>query len=168
MLIAGFAPYIAYKAISFMGFDMYHAMSTEQEAKSALNRPMPIPNGRGRTQPSKVLDGLAGGSGGKGGGTSGRGASTPGVAAPSSSSGGAGSGGAGVGAAAAAGGAAAAAMVARKAAAAGPKVGGYVAGAAAAQSDGASGSPEGSRSAPEMPLPKSSDPTLTGTGSRER
>ena len=34
MLIAGFAPYLTYKAISFMGFDMYHAMSAEQEAKS--------------------------------------------------------------------------------------------------------------------------------------
>src|SRR6478672_5647611 len=43
MLMAGFAPYITYKAINFMGFDMYHAMSAEQEGKSALNRPMPIP-----------------------------------------------------------------------------------------------------------------------------
>jgi hypothetical protein len=30
MLMAGFAPYLTYKAISFMGFDMYHAMSAEQ------------------------------------------------------------------------------------------------------------------------------------------
>src|SRR3546814_13528754 len=45
MLMAGFAPYMTYKAISFMGFDMYHAMSAEQEAKSALNRPLPIPTG---------------------------------------------------------------------------------------------------------------------------
>ena len=43
MLMAGFAPYLTYKAIAFMGFDMYHAMSAEQEAKAALNRPMPIP-----------------------------------------------------------------------------------------------------------------------------
>ena len=43
MLMAGFAPYLTYKAIGFMGFDMYHAMSAEQEAKAALNRPMPIP-----------------------------------------------------------------------------------------------------------------------------
>ena len=46
MLMAGFAPYLTYKAISFMGFDMYHAMSAEQEAKSALNRPLPIPMSR--------------------------------------------------------------------------------------------------------------------------
>ena len=31
MLMAGFAPYMTYKAISFMGFDMYHAMSAEQD-----------------------------------------------------------------------------------------------------------------------------------------
>ena len=35
---ANFAPYLTYKAITFMGFDMYHAMSAEQEATSALNR----------------------------------------------------------------------------------------------------------------------------------
>ena len=63
MLIAGFAPYLAYKAISFMGFDMYHAMSAEQEAKSALNRPLPIPIGRrGGAEPRKVLDGINGSS----------------------------------------------------------------------------------------------------------
>ena len=43
MLVAAFAPYMTYKFISFVGFDMYHAMSSEQEAKSALNRPVPIP-----------------------------------------------------------------------------------------------------------------------------
>ena len=58
MLMAGFAPYMTYKAINFMGFDMYHAMSAEQEGKSALNRPMPIPMNRApSSQPSKVLDG---------------------------------------------------------------------------------------------------------------
>lgn len=41
MFIAAFAPYITYKFLSFVGFDMYHAMSVEQEAKSALNRPVP-------------------------------------------------------------------------------------------------------------------------------
>ena len=46
MLMAGFAPYMTYKAISFMGFDMYHAMSAEQEGKSAVNRPLPIPMNR--------------------------------------------------------------------------------------------------------------------------
>lgn len=43
MLIAGFAPYMAYKAVSFMGYDVYGVMSTEQEAKQAANRPLPIP-----------------------------------------------------------------------------------------------------------------------------
>jgi type IV secretion system protein TrbL len=43
MFVAAFAPYITYKFISFVGFDMYHAMSSEQEAKSALNRPVPVP-----------------------------------------------------------------------------------------------------------------------------
>ena len=64
MLIAGFAPYLTYKAISFMGFDMYHAMSAEQEAKSALNRPLPIPmSRRPAAEPSKVLDGASNGTG---------------------------------------------------------------------------------------------------------
>jgi type IV secretion system protein TrbL len=59
MLIAGFAPYLAYKAISFMGFDMYHAMSAEQEAKAALNRPLPIPiSPRSGVSPAKILDGI--------------------------------------------------------------------------------------------------------------
>ncbi|NYJ18515.1 TrbL/VirB6 family protein [Glaciibacter psychrotolerans] len=44
MFIAAFAPYITYKFLSFIGFDMYHAMSSEQEAKSALNRPVPVPS----------------------------------------------------------------------------------------------------------------------------
>ena len=56
MLMAGFAPYLTYKAIAFMGFDMYHAMSAEQEAKSALNRPMPIPLRQPGAQPAKVLN----------------------------------------------------------------------------------------------------------------
>ena len=72
MLVAGFAPYMTYKAISFMGFDMYHAMSAEQEAKSALNRPMPIPmSRRPGSEPSKVLVGGSNGgssSNGSGGG----------------------------------------------------------------------------------------------------
>ena len=95
MLMAGFAPYLTYKAISFMGFDTYHAMSAEQEAKSALNRPMPVPmSRRPGAEPSKVLDGggpSAGGSPGSGGG-----APTP-AAAPKGSGGGGASGSASVG-----------------------------------------------------------------------
>ncbi|MFH5824724.1 conjugal transfer protein TrbL [Georgenia sp. AZ-5] len=62
LLVAGFAPYLTYKAISFMGFDMYHAMSAEQEAKHALNRPLPVPTRLPARTPAKVLD--VGGSGG--------------------------------------------------------------------------------------------------------
>jgi type IV secretion system protein TrbL len=43
LALAGFAPYLAFKFIGFIGFDMYHTMSAEQEAKSALDRPLPIP-----------------------------------------------------------------------------------------------------------------------------
>ncbi|EYT56579.1 conjugal transfer protein TrbL [Leucobacter sp. UCD-THU] len=42
MLVAGFAPFIVYKLISFIGLDLYLAMSAEQEAKDAANRPLPI------------------------------------------------------------------------------------------------------------------------------
>ena len=56
LLIAGFAPYLTYKAINFMGFDMYHAMSAEQEAKQALNRPVPVPSKLlHRSEPSRIL-----------------------------------------------------------------------------------------------------------------
>ncbi|MCC9053511.1 type IV secretion system protein [Microbacterium sp. F2E] len=57
MFIAAFAPYITYKFLSFVGFDMYHAMSSEQEAKQALNRPVPIPAAPSGDTAKKVLDG---------------------------------------------------------------------------------------------------------------
>ncbi|MDQ7991094.1 MAG: conjugal transfer protein TrbL [Propionicimonas sp.] len=57
MFVAAFAPYITYKFLSFVGFDMYHAMSSEQEAKSALNRPIPIPAAPSADSAKKVLDG---------------------------------------------------------------------------------------------------------------
>ena len=77
MFIAAFAPYITYKFLSFVGFDMYHAMSSEQEAKSALNRPVPIPSAPKADTAKKVLDGGSdpgdtpptGGGGGGGGPT---------------------------------------------------------------------------------------------------
>ena len=81
MLMAGFAPYLTYKAIAFMGFDMYHAMSAEQEAKASLNRPMPIPlSRRTGSEPAKVLGDSGGGGSGGGGTTSG---SSPVAAGPS-------------------------------------------------------------------------------------
>lgn len=44
LLIAGFAPYLTFKLISFMGFDAYQATSMEQESKHALDRPLPLPS----------------------------------------------------------------------------------------------------------------------------
>jgi hypothetical protein len=130
MLMAGFAPYLTYKAIAFMGFDMYHAMSAEQEAKASLNRPMPIPltHRGGATEPAKVFGG-----GGSEGGTP-----TPTVASDripagggsgggSAGAGGGTGGGAAAGAAAAGGTVAAEAVVAKESAAAGPLLGNFVA-----------------------------------------
>lgn len=147
MLMAGFAPYMTYKAISFMGFDMYHAMSAEQEAKSALNRPLPIPSGGGPG--GTVPKVLAGGSGGSGGGPS------PAPAANAGGSGGAGAG-AGGGSGAAAGGAVAAgAVVAKEAASAGPRLGNFVASQAADQADPAATPTRASGTVPA----RTADPT---------
>jgi len=158
MLMAAFAPYLTYKFIAFVGFDMYHAIGSEQDAKQALNRPVPAPskpqNGQ---EPKKVLDGNdpktpgGGDSGGDGGGgptpsapkpspaSSGLSASSGGGAASDTASAGAGTsagagagGGAGAaGASAAAGpaaGAVIAAKVAKDSATAGPKAGQALAG----------------------------------------
>lgn len=142
MAMAAFAPYLTYKFISFVGFDMYHAIGSEQDAKNALNRPVPVaskPGGNGGGEPKKVLDGNNdGGPGGGGGDGGGGGGKTPpkspaptptsSTAGTAGTSGG-GSAGAGAGAsggAAAAGPAAAVvvgAKVAKDAAAAGPKAG---------------------------------------------
>ena len=136
MLMAGFAPYLTYKAISFMGFDMYHAMSAEQEAKSALNRPMPLPvGGRLGGNAPKVLDG--GGSGSGSGGSGGSGAPP----APTASGGDAGgtSAAGGAGASAGAGAVAGGAIVAKEAASAGPRLGNFVSDHAGQQADAAQG-----------------------------
>jgi type IV secretion system protein TrbL len=138
MLMAGFAPYLTYKAIAFMGFDMYHAMSAEQEAKASLNRPMPIPlSRRTGSEPAKIL-----GDGGGGTTKGGPPAVSPsgGGGGPAGTTSGGGTGGAaavgGSGGAAAAGGAVAAgAVVAKEAAAAGPRLGGFVATQATGQAE---------------------------------
>ena len=57
MFVAAFAPYMAYKFISFIGFDLYHAMSAESEAKGAMNRPIPMPSMPGLSNARKVLGG---------------------------------------------------------------------------------------------------------------
>ena len=143
MLMAGFAPYMTYKAINFMGFDMYHAMSAEQEGKSALNRPMPIPMNRASSsQPSKVLDGATSGSGSGGFG----GSPTPAAPAtgtgPATGTAGASSGGGGAAAGgAAAGGVAAGVVVAKEAATAGVRTGKAVGAAASQQTDAAQKTP---------------------------
>lgn len=144
MLIAGFAPYLTYKAISFMGFDMYHAMSAEQEAKSALNRPLPIPmSRRPAAEPSKVLDGASNGTGPSSGS-----APAPAPAPSGSANGGAGgasggatSGGAPGGAAAAGGAVAGGVIVAKETVKAGAAAGRSVGAAASAQTDAASQAP---------------------------
>ena len=113
MFVAAFAPYMAYKFISFVGFDLYHAMSAESEANGAMNRPIPIPAMSRLGSVRKVLGGdtpdSGTGSGGDGGGGSGGGGGSqrPGGGGGSGgSSGGPGSGpGPGTGGASGAGGA---------------------------------------------------------------
>lgn len=134
MAMAAFAPYLTYRFISFVGFDMYHAIGAEQDAKNSLNRPIPLPE-RQPGNPQQVLDGSGGDSNGGGG----KQPPKPSSPNPSASQGGAeagagtggaagasGSGAASGGSAAAAGPAAAAvigAQVAKDAATAGPKAG---------------------------------------------
>ncbi|MGJ4080049.1 conjugal transfer protein TrbL [Corynebacterium macclintockiae] len=134
MAMAAFAPYLTYRFISFVGFDMYHAIGAEQDAKNSLNRPIPLPE-RQPGNPQQVLDGSGGDSNGGGG----KQPAKPSTPNPSASQGGAeagagtggaagasGSGAASGGSAAAAGPAAAAvigAQVAKDAATAGPKAG---------------------------------------------
>jgi len=186
MFIAAFAPYLTYKFISFVGFDMYHAMSSEQEAKSALNRPIPMPV---KAQPSgakPVLDGQ-GGSGGSAPPTSSTAPAAGGDAAAAGAGGGVAASGGGTaasgGAAAAAGPAAAAvigAQVAKAAATSGPKAGAALGGAAIGQADAAEPvaaagptqrgpvtvppAPRGNAAAPPTPQPRPSAPTTPRKG----
>ena len=129
MAMAAFAPYLTYKFIAFVGFDMYHAIGSEQDAKSALNRPIPVPTKpQGGGDPKKVLDGSSSGGGNAGGG-SGGGSSTPPppkTPAPAPAAGGGGAAAGGGGAAAAgpvAAGVVVGASIAKDAATAGPKAG---------------------------------------------
>ncbi|WP_420733680.1 conjugal transfer protein TrbL [Brevibacterium luteolum] len=68
--IAAFAPYMVYRLLSFVGFDLYNTMGAEQDAKNAMNRPLPIPT-RGGEGPKKILDGSSDGGGGGGDGDGG-------------------------------------------------------------------------------------------------
>ncbi|WP_336643741.1 conjugal transfer protein TrbL [Microbacterium sp. MMO-113] len=189
MGIAAFAPYMVYRFVSFIGFDLYQQMGTEQEAKNALNRPLPIPSGlKGGSEPKKVLDDPKGG-GSSGGGSEGGSGGTPPPKTPAPAAGG-GAGGAGAGASAggsagagagtsagagAAAGPAAAvvigAQVVKGAAEAGPKTGQAVAGQAETAASGAEvhgGSttpsktpPQPSTPQPRTPAPPKSDPRQT-------
>ena len=67
MAMAAFAPYLTYRFISFVGFDMYHAIGAEQDAKNSLNRPIPLPD-RQPGNPQQVLDGNNSSSGDSNGG----------------------------------------------------------------------------------------------------
>lgn len=165
LLIAGFAPYLTYKAINFMGFDMYHAMSAEQETKHALNRPLPLPVRQPILQPQKVL-----------GGGSEQGSTPQPAPSPSVPTGGAattvGTQGGTAAASSAmpvAAGAAAGIQVAKESATAGPKASAYVGAAAQSESDAAEGAAAQSRTVPsasdvappQPPLPRVVDPTPT-------
>lgn len=137
MAMAAFAPYLTYRFISFVGFDMYHAIGAEQDAKNSLNRPIPLPD-RQPGNPQQVLDGNNSSSGDSNGG-GGKQPAKPSTPNPSASQGSAeagagtggtagasGSGAASGGSAAAAGPAAAAVIgvqLAKDAATAGPKAG---------------------------------------------
>ncbi|GAA0035326.1 hypothetical protein JCM18882A_26200 [Brevibacterium metallidurans] len=173
MAMAAFAPYLTYKFIAFVGFDMYHAIGSEQDAKSALNRPIPVPTKpQGGGDPKKVLDGTGGGSagGGSGGGSSAPPPPKTPAPAPAASGGGAAGGGAAASGGAAAAGPVAAgvvvgASVAKGAATAGPKAGtalgaqGEHAADAAAQT---TPPPAASPAAPpsvSAPRPPSTDPS---------
>ena len=138
MAMAAFAPYLTYKFISFIGFDMYHAIGSEQDAKQALNRPVPTPTQSAGDGPKKVLDGGSSGSeSGGGGGSSGSGGKTPPQAktsTPQASGSGAGTAGGtttaggSAGAAAGTGGGAGAGAAGAGAAAAGPAAAAVIAG----------------------------------------
>ena len=195
MFVAAFAPYMVYKFISFIGFDMYHAMSAEQEAKQSMNRPVPTPSKPAGDGPQKVLDGKGqgdgpppGSGGGGGGGTpppppdggSGATAAGTGGAGGGAAAGGGGgaAGGAAGGSGAAAGGAAAAgpaavavvaAAAVKEAATAGPKLGGVIGGAAEDQASAAGQDsappPSGNAPPPSAPSAPQEPPSSTPSAS---
>jgi len=180
LAIAAFAPYMVYRLIAFLGFDVYNSMGAEQDAKQSVNRPVPMPTKPQGGQPKKVLDGGDNPSGGAGGATppSGGGGDAAGAGAGAGAGGaGAGAGGAGAGAgagAAAAGPAAAAvlgAQVVKEAATAGPAAGAEIGGQAEAAADGANQnttSSDGSTPTPPPPstptpqAPSGPNPTPSG------
>lgn len=175
LFIAAFAPYMVYRFISFLGFDLYHAMGSEQEAKSAVNRPVPVPSKPQSDGVKKVLDGGSGGSGAppKSAPAAGGAHSAP-TSAGATSGGSAAGAGAGTGGAAAAAGPAAVAVIGtqviKAAATAGPKLGSAIGGTTETAAAGAGGSgtetsaphpthqPPAPRSDPAPPTPREPRP----------
>ncbi|MCI1659691.1 MAG: conjugal transfer protein TrbL [Bifidobacterium psychraerophilum] len=183
MALAGFSPYMVYRFLSFVGVDLYNQMGAEQDAKTALNRPLPIPATGSGDGPKKILDGSTGNSGSGDSGSSGTSspsaapapsASSPsggqqaasggagasgGAASSGASSGAAASGSAGASGGAAAGGAAVAApvagavIVAKEAATAGPKAASKLAGQAEQTADAANHTASPPSSAPPPNAP---------------
>ncbi|HCX84892.1 MAG TPA: conjugal transfer protein TrbL [Micrococcales bacterium] len=158
--IAAFAPYMVYRFVSFVGFDLYQQMGTEQEAKNALNRPVPIPSKpQGGGEPKQVLEDPNGG-----GSDAGSGGTPPPSPAPAQAPAVAGSEtvGAEAGASAAGAGPAAAvvvgAKVAKDAAEAGPKAGHALAGQAETAADAASGQNGGTPPPSQTPPPSTPQP----------
>ncbi|WP_104090817.1 conjugal transfer protein TrbL [Cryobacterium sp. N19] len=174
MFIAAFAPYITYKFLNFVGLDMYHAMSSEQEAKSALNRPVPVPSapmmssaqkvlgagGSGRATQSGPASAAPSSSGGPGPTSSAAGYSSAGASANAGAGSSAGAGGAAIGAGAgvATAGVAAGAAVISATARAGPKIGNAVAQKADAHTQSA-----GNASAPSAPASKQTRPPASAS-----
>src|SRR5690625_1088648 len=179
LAIAAFAPYMVYRVIAFLGFDLYNTMGAEQESKNAMNRPVPIPSKPSGGEPKKVLDDDGGGGNPPGGGGGGGGNPPPpgggggGGNPPPPGGGSAGTGAGASGSSAAAGGSSAAAgagpaaavvvgaEVAKKAATAGPKAGKQAGGHAEAAADGANQNPNGSSGSgpsPQAPPPRTPPP----------
>jgi type IV secretion system protein TrbL len=166
MFIAAFAPYMAYKFISFAGFDLHHAMSTEAEAKAAMNRPVPVPRLPRLDGARTVLGGGNGGTSGPPSGGGGGGGSPTGPVGAGSSGGAAGGGqagsAAGGGAAAAAGPAALGAAAVTAVAGAGPAIGRGVAAQAERHADAGLGQDRaGDPSPAELPPVLPSSPPRT-------
>lgn len=173
--IAAFAPYMVYRFISFLGFDLYNAMGSEQESKQAMNRPVPTPSKPQGEGPKKVLGGendskstSQSSPGSTSGSKSSSPASTAGISGGAGSTGASSSAGAGAGAGAGAAGPIAAGVIgaklAQKAATAGPQAGKQLGGEAETQADAAGGdqsqssSSIGQRSPNQPPPPSSQTP----------
>jgi len=181
MAMAAFAPYLTYKFLSFVGFDMYHAIGSEQDAKNALNRPIPTPAkpGSNGNEPKKILDDNTGGGDNGGGGKkppepknpAPAGSGTADAAGGKTAASGSAGAGAGAGAGAAAAGPAAAAVVAAKvakdAATAGPKAGKALGGQGEAAADAAGQTSNTPPPAGQGPPPSTPHPQAPTSGPSE-